>query len=159
MFNEDFVNDKVKIQEEGLGSIIMLGEKADLTVKIEQATEQLSEAKDQTACGKEGYSKKIDAPGYEVVVDTHGTHLWNKETGTRKLECDCICRDKKQNYAYIQVIYSMHGGSAGADQKIRERVYRPFRSIRDGYPRFIISLDKYLDQYEGVRHINAIDLF
>lgn len=37
VFNEDFVNDKVKIQEEGLGSIIMLGEKADLTVKIEQA--------------------------------------------------------------------------------------------------------------------------
>ena len=46
VFNEDFVNDKVKIQEEGLGSIIMLGEKADLTVKIEQATEKLSEAKD-----------------------------------------------------------------------------------------------------------------
>lgn len=46
VFNEDFVNDKVKIQEEGLGSIIMLGEKADLTVKIEQATGQLSEAKD-----------------------------------------------------------------------------------------------------------------
>lgn len=46
VFNEDFVNDKVKIQEEGLGSIIMLGEKADLTVKIEQATEQLSEVKD-----------------------------------------------------------------------------------------------------------------
>ena len=46
VFNEDFVNDKVKIQEEGLGSIIMLGEKADLTVKIEQATEQLSKAKD-----------------------------------------------------------------------------------------------------------------
>ena len=46
VFNEDFVNDKVKIQEEGLGSIIMLGEKVDLTVKIEQATEKLSEAKD-----------------------------------------------------------------------------------------------------------------
>lgn len=46
VFNEDFVNDKVKIQEEGLGSIIMLGEKADLTVKIEQAIEKLSEAKD-----------------------------------------------------------------------------------------------------------------
>ncbi|MCH3953825.1 MAG: ATP-binding protein [Eubacterium sp.] len=76
-----------------------------------------------------------------------------------KLECDFICRDKTQNYAYIQVTYSMHGGSAEADQKIHEREYRPFRSIRDGYPRFIISLDKYRDQYEGVHHINAIDLF
>ena len=46
VFNEDFVNDKVKIQEEGLGSIIMLGKKADLTVKIEQAKEHLTEAKD-----------------------------------------------------------------------------------------------------------------
>ena len=45
VFNEDFVNDKVKIQEEGLGSIIMLGEKADLTGKIEQAEKELSEAK------------------------------------------------------------------------------------------------------------------
>ena len=46
VFNEDFVNDKVKIQEEGLDSIIMLGEKANLTVEIEQAKEQLSKEKD-----------------------------------------------------------------------------------------------------------------
>ena len=31
--------------------------------------------------------------------------------------------------------------------------------IRDGYPRYIISLDKFRDQQEGVHHINAIDLF
>lgn len=49
VFNEDFVNDKVKIQEEGLGSIIMLGEKADLTVKIEQAEKELLEEKN-TQC-------------------------------------------------------------------------------------------------------------
>ena len=29
----------------------------------------------------------------------------------------------------------------------------------DGYPRYIISLDKFRDQQEGVHHINAIDLF
>lgn len=76
-----------------------------------------------------------------------------------KFECDFICRDKEQNYSYIQVTYSLHGGSPEADQKIQKREYRPFRSIRDGYPRYIISLDKYRDQKEGVRHINAIDLF
>lgn len=86
--------------------------------------------------------------GYQVSIGRIG-----------KLECDFICRDKKQNYSYIQVTYSMHGGSAEADQKIREREHRPFRSIRDDYPRFIISLDKYRDQYEGVRHINTLDLF
>ena len=75
------------------------------------------------------------------------------------LECDFICRDQEQNYAYIQVTYSLHGGSREADEKIQEREYRPFRLIRDGYPRYIISLDKYRDQREGVHHINAIDLF
>ncbi len=76
-----------------------------------------------------------------------------------KLECDFIVRDKNQNYAYIQVAYTMQGEDLKATEKIKEREYRPFRSIKDGYPRYIISLDKFCDQQEGVRHINAIDLF
>lgn len=44
-------------------------------------------------------------------------------------------------------------------KRLKEREYRPFRDIRDEYPRYIISLDKYRDQQEGVHHINAIDLF
>ena len=76
-----------------------------------------------------------------------------------KLECDFIVRDKNQNYAYIQVAYTLHGEDEKATERIKERDYRPFRYIRDGYPRYIISLDKYRDQQEGVHHINAIDLF
>lgn len=76
-----------------------------------------------------------------------------------KLECDFIVRDKKQNYAYVQVVYTLHGEDEKATERIKEREYRPFRDIRDGYPRYIISLDKYRDQQEGVHHINAIDLF
>lgn len=76
-----------------------------------------------------------------------------------KLECDFIVRDKNQNYAYIQVVYTMQGEDRQATERIIEREYRPFRSIKDGYPRYIISLDKYRDQQEGVHHINAIDLF
>lgn len=75
------------------------------------------------------------------------------------LECDFIVRDKNQNYAYIQVVYTMQGEDRKATERIIEREYRPFRSIKDGYPRYIISLDKYRDQQEGVHHINAIDLF
>lgn len=30
---------------------------------------------------------------------------------------------------------------------------------KDVYPRYIISLDRYRVQQEGVKHINAIDLF
>ncbi|MGN0312725.1 MAG: ATP-binding protein [Lachnospiraceae bacterium] len=75
------------------------------------------------------------------------------------LECDFIVRDKNQNYAYIQVTYTLQGEDIKATEKIREREYNPFRKIRDGYPRYIISLDKFRDQQEGVHHINAIDLF
>jgi len=76
-----------------------------------------------------------------------------------KLECDFIIRKQDGEYAYIQVAYSLHGGDEKSTQKIKEREYRPFREIRDGYPRYIITLDKYRDRQEGVHHINAIDLF
>lgn len=74
------------------------------------------------------------------------------------LECDFIVRKKDMSYAYIQVTYSLHGDTDQATERIKEREYRPFRSIKDGYPRYIISLDRFQDQQEGVHHINAIDL-
>lgn len=76
-----------------------------------------------------------------------------------KFECDFIVRNQNQNYAYIQVAYTLQGEDAKATERIKEREYRPFRDIKDGYPRYIISLDKFRDQQEGVHHINAIDLF
>jgi len=81
--------------------------------------------------------------GYQVSVGKIGN-----------LECDFIVRKQDGDYAYIQVTYTMSG-----NEKIKEREYRPFREIRDGYPRYIITLDKLRDQKEGVHHINAIDLF
>jgi len=76
-----------------------------------------------------------------------------------KLECDFIVRKQNGEYAYIQVAYSLQGGDEKSTQKIKEREYRPFRDIKDGYPRYIITLDKYKDHQEGVHHINAVDLF
>lgn len=34
--------------------------------------------------GKEGFSKKIEADGYEVIVDTRGTLLWPNASGMAK---------------------------------------------------------------------------
>ena len=86
--------------------------------------------------------------GYQVSVGRIG-----------KFECDFIVRDKNQKYAYIQVTYSLQAGDPESTQKLKEREYRPFRFIKDSYPRYIISLDDFQDQQEGVNHINAIDLF
>mgnify|MGYP003421273211 CR=1 FL=1 len=89
-----------------------------------------------------------------------GSGSYNLSVGKiGNFECDFIVRDKNQNYAYIQVAYTLQGEDLKATEKIKEREYRPFRDIKDGYPRYIISLDKFRDQQEGVRHINAIDLF
>jgi len=86
--------------------------------------------------------------GYQVSVGKIGN-----------FECDFIIRDEQQRYAYIQVAYTLHGEDEAATDKIKEKEHRPFRNIKDGYPRYIISLDRFRDQQEGVRHINAIDLF
>ena len=75
------------------------------------------------------------------------------------MEIDFILRKQDGDYAYLQVAYSLQGSDEEARKKIQEREYRPFRSIKDGYPRYILSLDRYLDQREGVRHLNIIDLF
>lgn len=81
--------------------------------------------------------------GYQVSVGRIG-----------RFECDFILRKQNGDYAYVQVTYAMSG-----NEKVKEREYRPFREIKDGYPRYIISLDLFKDQQEGVHHINAIDLF
>ena len=60
VFNEDFVNDKVKIQKDGLGSIVMLGEMADLTVKIDDAEKELSKAKKNSEEVKEKINEYQD---------------------------------------------------------------------------------------------------
>ena len=100
-------------------------------------------------------------PSHENIVYLYlVSHDYQVSVGKiGKLECDFIVRDKNQNYAYIQVTYTMQGEDIKATERIREREYRPFRDIKDGYPRYIISLDKFRDQQEGVHHINAIDLF
>lgn len=67
-----------------------------------------------------------------------------------KLGCDFIAR-RRNAYAYIQVSMSI------ADPKVEEREYRPFSQIRDGYPRFLFTLDPLLQDREGVHHLNMVD--
>lgn len=66
-----------------------------------------------------------------------------------KLECDFIAR-KRNSYAYIQVSMTI------ADRSVEEREYRPFGYIRNGYPRYLFTLDPLLQNREGVKHLNLI---
>lgn len=67
-------------------------------------------------------------------------------------ECDFISRNIDNEYAYIQVTQTM------ADPKTEEREYRVFKYIKDGYPRYILSLDLLKNQKDGVHHIDIIDV-
>ena len=76
--------------------------------------------------------------GYELSVGRIG-----------KLECDFIAR-RRNAYAYIQVSMSI------ADRDVEEREYRPFGYIRDGYPRYLFTLDPLLQERDGVKHLNMV---
>ena len=47
-----------------------------VTAQLEMARPGEFQASDPTPVGKEAFSKKADASGYEVVADTHGKLLW-----------------------------------------------------------------------------------
>lgn len=69
VFDENFVNENVRIQEDGLGSIVMLGDQAGLTELIETATEELRSAEANRDLKKNSYDKysnttNPDSPGF-----------------------------------------------------------------------------------------------
>ena len=54
------------------------------TAQLEMALPGTFEAEDALIYGKEGFSKKTDAPGYEIVTDSKGILLWEKKENTVK---------------------------------------------------------------------------
>ena len=55
-----------------------------VTAELELALPGKFENKNTEPYGKAGFSKKTDAKGYEVVVDTKGTLLWKNAKGMEK---------------------------------------------------------------------------
>ena len=66
------------------------------------------------------------------------------------LECDFIAR-RGDAYAYVQVSMTV------ADPQVEKREYAPFEKIRDGWPRFLFTLDPLQAQRDGVHHLNLAD--
>lgn len=82
-----------------------------------------------------------------VYLKTQGLRISVGRIG--KLECDFIVR-KREDYAYIQVSMTI------ADHNVEEREYRPFSKIKDGYPRYLFTLDPLLQKRDGVKHLNLL---
>ena len=69
-----------------------------------------------------------------------------------KIECDFIVRASDMQYAYIQVAYTIAQSKATED-----RDYRPLESVKDNYPKYVITTDYLLQKRNGIRHVNLID--
>jgi len=65
-------------------------------------------------------------------------------------EIDFVC-DRGSDRMYVQVAWT------AGDPETAEREFRPFRDIRDGYPRFLVTTDGADLGQEGVTHMNVAD--
>ncbi len=70
---------------------------------------------------------------------------------TDNLEVDFVARNKDGYTQYIQVAYTVK------EQKTLERELTPFYKIPDFNERLLITMDYETGNYNGVKHINAID--
>lgn len=76
------------------------------------------------------------------------------------LEIDFILRNELTNdYAYVQVAKTIDNGIYNDEGKLvtEEREYAPLEKIKDGYPKYLLTLDKILQKRRGVKHCNIID--
>jgi hypothetical protein len=75
-----------------------------------------------------------------------------------RLEIDFILRDSNSDYSYIQVARTIDNDNYDENglNKTEEREYRPLESISDGYPKYLLTMDKLSQKRSGVRHINIV---
>lgn len=69
-----------------------------------------------------------------------------------KLECDFILRDNNLNYSYVQVSYTIN-----ESKETENREYRPLESIKDNYPKYVITTDYLLQRRNGIKHVNLME--
>lgn len=77
-----------------------------------------------------------------------------------KLEVDFILRNKLTNdYSYVQVARTIDNGiyNEKGIPVTEEREYAPLEKINDGYPKYLLTLDKLLQRRNGIKHYNLID--
>lgn len=69
-----------------------------------------------------------------------------------KLECDFILRDTEMQYSYVQVAYTI-----ALSKETEDREYRVLEAIRDNYPKYVATIDSFLQKRNGIKNVNLID--
>ena len=68
-----------------------------------------------------------------------------------KLECDFILRDEELNYSYVQVAYTIL-----SSRETEDREYAALESIRDNYPKYVLTADYLTQRRNGIIHANLM---
>ena len=76
--------------------------------------------------------------GYSVSVGRIG-----------KLECDFIVRKEAMQYSYIQVAMTIL-----SSKETEDREYRPLESIKDNYPKYVVTRNDLIQKRSGIIHVN-----
>ena len=58
---------------------------------------------------------------------------------------------KPEKKIYVQVAFSI------PNEDTKKREFGAFDSIKDNYPKYVITLDKLTYEYNGIKHVNLID--
>lgn len=69
---------------------------------------------------------------------------------TKKGEIDFVAT-KPEKKIYVQVAFSV------PNEDTKKREFGAFDSIKDNYPKYVITLDKLTYEYNGIKHVNLID--
>ncbi len=103
------------------------------------------------------FSRNVDArinygPVLENILYTYLSAKKYKISVGRigKLECDFITRANDE-YRYVQVAMTI------MSPETEEREYKPFKEIRDNYPKYLLTVDTLLQRRDGIIHKNIID--
>lgn len=76
--------------------------------------------------------------GYSVSVGRIG-----------KLECDFIVRKEAMQYSYIQVAMTIL-----SSKEAENREYSPLESIKDNYPKYVVTRNDLIQKRNGIIHVN-----
>ena len=96
--------------------------------------------------------KRINyGPALENIVYTYARSKgYNISVGRiGKLECDFILGRNNTDYSYVQVAMTIMSSIETED-----REYRPLESIKDNYPKYVITRNDLIQHRSGIVHVN-----
>lgn len=97
VFNESFIDNNVRLQEDGLGTIVMLGAQGQWDDKIKKEKEKLSKCNEEYLKQKEEYEKYVGAKKEKSPENIQSKILTVLKSDDGWASRDAYIKEKKQN--------------------------------------------------------------